>query len=207
MRYILTLFVLSSSLSFATAQFGYGVVITNDIYQRYSNPESSLGDQYGSAGSFLLNLGIGPKIWMGGSDVSFSLESQLNWGIAGLAVSDFKGIGMLSVPLIGRLNFKGLSALDKEGRFGFTIGGGVQWSKTELYYLSNGAEEDGVTRDFFRTYIGEFGYGFGISGFTLHPYVRYGYNPDDKSNVFHLGIRYDLNLRQLKEIQDPNSDL
>lgn len=207
MRYILALFLFAMSLSFASAQVGYGLVVTNDIYQRYTNPESDRGSEYGSAGSFLLNLGVGPKIWVGGSDVSFSLEAQANWGIAGLALSDFKGLGLVSFPVIGRLNFKGLSALDKEGRMGFTIGGGLQWSKTELYYLDNDAEDNGAVRNLFKTYIVEFGYGFGLSGFAIHPYVRYGFNSDEKSNVFHFGLKYDFNLKQLKEIQDPNSDL
>jgi opacity protein-like surface antigen len=124
-----------------------------------------------------------------------------------LDINDYKGLGMVSFPIIAHLNFGGLSALDKEGKFGWTIGGGIQYNKTELYYLNNGDEENGVTRDLFKTIVAEIGYGFGMTGFTIHPFIRYGWNPDNTANSFNFGIRYDFNIPKLRQISDPNSEL
>ncbi|MDA9018190.1 hypothetical protein N9H44_00885, partial [Saprospiraceae bacterium] len=96
------------------AQFGYGFTVSNDIYSWYQNPESigpneELLDVHEGNGSLLLNLGMGPKIWIGAPKFSFSLEAQAKIGLFGLSVKDFKGLGNHSIPVIGRLNFGGLS--------------------------------------------------------------------------------------------------
>lgn len=180
---------------------GYGFAFGGDLYQRYSNPRSSTPDgRSRSAGSAILNMQIGPKIWLGGSDVSFSAEALANIGFFAFSLSDRKGLGAASFPIIGRLNFKGLTGLDKEGRFGFTIGGGVQYSRTELYYLKDEARDDGVSRGYFRTFIGEIGYGFGLSGFSLKAYLRYG-RGQDGANTFNFGLAYDFNIVQLRKIK------
>ena len=51
------------------------------------------------------------------------------------------------------------------------------------------------------------GYGFGMSGFSAHGFVRYGYNPDNDSKVFSIGVQYDFNAPKLREISDPASEL
>ncbi len=187
------------------AQFGYGLTFSNDIYQRYSNPEDDIA--YGAAGSFMLNFGIGPKIWVGGSDVSFSLETQAQIGLLGLAFKDYKGLGMHSVPIIARINFKGLSGLDREGRIGWSLGGGIQYNKTELFYLANKYEDQGLDRNYFKTYVGQVALGFGMSGFVGQAVLRIGYNSETKASSLNLGIQFDFNIPKLKEITDPESDL
>lgn len=186
-------------------QFGYGITASNEIYQRYSNPKDDIA--YGGSGSAILNFGIGPKIWIGGNNLSFSAETQATIGLLGLGVKDYKGLGMSSFPIIGKLNFGGLSALDKEGKFGFSIGGGIQYSKTELYYLRDKFEDAGVERKLFKTYIGQVGYGFGMSGFTAHAFLRFGYNSDTEANTFNFGLQYDFNIPKLKQITNPSNDL
>ena len=120
-----------------------------------------------------------------------------------LALNDYKGLGAVSFPVMAKLNFQGLSALNREGKFGFSIGAGIQWSKTELFGLKNSFEEQGVSRDLFKTYILEAAYGFGMSGFTLHAFVRYGWNKGTDANTLNFGIGYDFNLPTLKELTDP----
>lgn len=194
------------SVSSVSAQFGYGFTFSNDFYNRYANPSDGIA--HNANGSVLLNLAIGPKIWIGGENFSFSAETQANIGLFGLAIKDYKGLGNFSVPVIGKLNFGGLSGLNKEGKFGFSIGGGMQWNKTELYRLKPSYSDDGVTRDFFKTYIVQVGYGFGISGFAAQGFVRYGFNPDlDGANNIHIGLQLDFNLPYLKRIDDPASAL
>lgn len=205
MKYILFLSISFFSITSSFAQFGIGAVISNDLYQRYSNPNDGIA--YDGAGSFLLNLGVGPKLWVGSPDFSLSLEAQANLGMLGFALKDYKGFGMVSFPVMAKLNFAGLSGLDREGRFGLSVGGGVQWNKTELYSLRDSYEDQGVVRDLFMTYVGEVSYGFGISGFSGQLYLRVGVNPDEKANSFNLGLKYDFNIPKLRQITDPASEL
>ncbi|MCZ2101434.1 MAG: hypothetical protein LC107_07860 [Chitinophagales bacterium] len=188
------------------AQIGYGLTASTDLYHRYVNPKDDILSP--SSGSAILNLGAGPKIWIGGKGFSFSAEGQAVVGFLSLSTKDYKGLGSVAFPVLGKFNFKGLSGLNSEGQLGFSIGGGIQWNKTELWGLTDKAAEKGVKRDFFPTYVVQAGWGFGISGFTLQGIVRYGFNPDDhKSNTLNVGFQYDFNLPMLKKIDNPQSAL
>jgi hypothetical protein len=186
------------------AQFGYGLTATNDLYHRYSNPKDGIASP--SAGSAILNLGVGPKIWIGSRKVTFSAEALANIGFLGLASKDYKGLGTVSYPIMGKLNFNGLSGLDKEGQLGFSIGGGIQYAKTELFGLSDEYKAKGVKRSLFKTYIAQAGYGFGLSGFAVQGFLRYGWNKE-KANTYSVGIQWDFNYKQLQKISNPESSL
>ncbi len=207
LKKIMLSFLLMTSMSVvASAQFGIGATLSNDFYNRYSNPSDDIA--HSANGSILLNLGLGPKIWVGGESFSISLESQAVIGFFGISVPDTKGLGNLAFPIMAKMNFAGMSGMNKEGRFGLSLGGGIQYNRTELYYLSNDYEERGVERSYFKTYIIHAGYGFGISGFAAQFFVRYGFNPDlDGANSLNIGIQYDFNFSKLKNIDDPNSRL
>ena len=206
MKSIFTFIVVVFSLNIGISQFGYGLTASNNLYHYYQNPSDDTGEST-SAGNALLNLGVGPKIWVGAESFSISLEAQATIGLTGFSAKDYKGLGTSSFPIMAKFNFGGLSALDKEGKFGWSIGAGIQYTKTELYYLSNNFEEIGGTRSLFKNYVGQVGYGFGMSGFSAHGFVRYGYDPDNNSKAFSIGIQYDFNLPKLKEISDPESEL
>jgi hypothetical protein len=193
-----------SILSFG--QFGYGLTASTNIYDRYTNPKDA-GDAYRSAGAFFPNIGVGPKIWMGGQNMSLSLEAQAGLSVFALALKDYKGMGAVQFPILAKLNFNGLSGLDKEGKLGFTIGGGIQFTRTELYGLRESFELAGTKRTLFPTYIAQVGYGFGLSGFCLNAFGRFGYNPDTKANNLSVGIQYDFNFNLLKKIATPASSL
>lgn len=188
------------------AQVGYGITTSYDFYQYFANPEDGTGESR-TAGSALLNFGVGPKLWFGGEDFSFSVEGQASLGLLGLSAGDYKGLGVASVPLIAKLNFGGLSGFDKEGKFGWSIGGGLQYNRTELYYLNNDFEDLGGERSWFKTYVGQVGYGFGMTGFSGQGYLRAGYHPDTEACSVNVGIQVDLNFQKLKEIDDPASRL
>lgn len=188
------------------AQIGYGFTASTDLYNRYVNPKDNI--QSPSSGSALLNLGAGPKIWIGGKKFSFSAEGQAVLGFLSLSSKDYKGLGSIAFPVMGKLNFKGLSGFNSEGQTGFSIGGGIQWSKTEFFGLQDAAKTKGVVRDYFPTYVVQVGWGFGVSGFGLQGIARYGINPDDSSsNTLNIGIQYDFNLPLLKRIDNPESAL
>ncbi len=200
---VLAISLLTAFQSFS--QVGYGFVVSHDLYQHYKNADDGIA--YGGAGSALLNLGLGPKIWLGGSNVSLSVEAQAQMGFLGLAVKDYKGMGMLGVPVLAKLNFNGTSMMDREGRFGTSIGGGLQWSRTELYNLRGSFEDQGVTREFFRTFIVEASYGFGISGIGAQLYLRHGWDPDSDAKTWNFGLKYDINIPKSRQITDPASEL
>lgn len=201
-RALIIIVLLSTVSTFVSAQaFGYGFTAKTDIYQRYANPKDDIAAR--SAGSFLLNLGVGPKLWVGGEKFSFSAEATANIAPFALALSDYKGLGAGAFPVIGKLNFGGLSSLNREGKFGFSIGGGIQWSRTELFGLKDRFSEQGVERKLFKTYIGEVSYGFGMSGFAIQAFLRVGIEPDTDANTINFGIAYDFNLPRLKELTDP----
>jgi len=205
-QYIILFLLFLSFAPSASAQFGIGMTFSNDLYNRYDNPTDGIA--HNANGSIILNLGLGPKIWVGGESFSLSLESQAVIGFFGLSIPDTKGLGNVAFPMMAKLNFAGVSGLNKEGRFGLNIGGGLQYNKTELYYLGSDYKDRGVDRAFFKTYVVQLGYGFGMTGFAATFYVRYGFNPDlDGANSLNIGLQYDFNFTKLKKIDDPNSRL
>lgn len=183
------------------AQFGYGITAKTEIYTRYSNPSDEIAAA--GAGSLLLNLGIGPKFWIGGENFSFSAETAAIISPLALSIGDYKGLGAVGFPVMGKFNFRGLSGVNREGKFGWSIGGGLQWSRTELFGVTSKFEDRGISRKLFKTYVAEVGYGFGMSGLMIQGYVRYGRNPDLGANSFSIGISYDFNLPLYKELTDP----
>ncbi len=200
------LLVLLLSVHSATAQFGIGLTFSNDLYNVYSNEEDNLAHR--KNGSVLLNPALGPKIWIGGENFSISAEAQANIGLLGLAIKDYKGLGSASFPMMAKLNFGGLSGMNKNMKLGFSVGGGIQYSKTELYGLQQEYVDLGVVRDFYKTYNGQLGVGIGMSGFTAHLFTRYGYNPDlEGARNLHVGLQFDFNFIKLKKIRRPESEL
>ena len=197
-------FLINSSL--LEAQFGWGATVNHELYHRFTNPEDTTGFSR-SAGSALLNFGVGPKFWYGGKKFSVSAEATANIGFFGLSLNEYKGLGTASVPILVKFNFDGLSTLDRDGLLGFHFGGGIQYSKTEIFGLTDEYKALGVTRDWFKTFVIQAGYGFGLSGFALSGYLRIGHNPEVKSTVMILGMQYDFNMPMLRKITTPESSL
>lgn len=201
MKQLLFTFIFSACLTGVTAQtIGYGFVSRLDLYSRYSNPKDDIASP--GAGSALLNLGLGPKLWLGGEKMSVSVEGAIVFSPFALSLKDYKGLGALAFPVLGRLNFGGLSNVNKEGKMGFSIGAGYQWSRTELYGLHSDDAASGVTRSYFRNLIGEVGYGYGMGGFSFGLYARYGRDPNLRSNIFSIGLGVNLNRHLLKVTTD-----
>lgn len=200
------IFLLVCTASIVQAQFGVGITYGGDFYQRYTNPEDGIADP--SSGSAILNSSIGPKIWLGGKDVSLSVEAQVNWGIIGLDRQDFKGLGHLSFPLLANINFGRTSGLSRQDGVGFSLGGGIQYNRTELYGLDQEYIDLGVTREYFPTYIIQAAIGTGISGFAYNVFVRYGFQPDGGTGrTLNIGSSFDMNFLKMREIDDPASRL
>ncbi len=197
---ILSSFVLFIFVTGVSAQIGYGLTAKTELYSRYKNPPDNIASP--SAGSALLNIGIGPKLWFGGDGFAISPEAAVVFSPLALSTGDFKGLGAVSFPIIVKAQFAGLSNFNRDGKFGFSIGGGIQYTRTELFGLDGDLSEQGVERSYYKTYIIEADFGFGLSGFNLHGLVCYGFNTDLDANTISIGIGYDFNIPCLKEARD-----
>lgn len=184
---LLSLFFAFSSYG----QIGIGTVSGFDFYQRYKNPADDIA--YPASGNAILNIIYGPKIWVGGKNFSISLEGHANIGLTSLALKDFKGMGAVSFPVMAKFNFKGLSGFNPGFANGLSIGGGIQWSKTELYWLSKKYKDLGVERGFYDVIFGQIEIGIGSFGSDGALYVRYGFNPDNKAKVLNVGMVFSTN--------------
>lgn len=201
MKYIKCFLIIKMLMisSFVYSQIGLGYVVGFDIYERFKNPADGIASP--SSGNALLNGFVGPKIWLGGPEFSVSVEGQINLGLTSFSVRDYKGIGSVSFPVLAKLNFGGNTALDRNFETGYSIGGGIEWSKTELFYLSKEHRALGVSRPFYSNYVIELGIGKGGFGLDGGLYFRYGFNPSIKTNNLHVGLVLNMirNLEKVKE--------
>jgi len=196
-RVAILIFCLGIVAPLSAQKLGWGGVLRTEIYSHYSNPPDEIASR--TAGSALLNLGVGPKIWIGDGDFSFSPEASFMFSPFALSLGDYKGLGAISFPVLAKFEFLGNSNFNTDGKWGFGIGGGIQYNKTELWGLKNSFEEEGVTRSFFKTYVIEGDVGFGLSGFDLHLYVRYGWNKNIDARTWNIGVGWDFNVPCLRE--------
>lgn len=204
---LLFVMVFVSFVSDLRAQFGYGLTLTNDMYQVYTNPEdnTNLGR---SSGNVLTNLALGPKIWIGNPKIAVSLEAQAGIGFFGYDTKNNKGLGLANFPILAQINFNGVSTFNSELKPGFSLGAGMQYNRTELYGIREKYAAILPERSFFPTYIVQAGGGYGISGFNVSGYVRYGFHPETKASSLNIGLQLDMNyFSYRKNFTNPNSAL
>ena len=173
-KFVVALFFLCS-LNQMYAQIGLGVVTGIDLYQYYDQGELSQAEST-SSGSAIGNIILGPKVWIGGPNFSVSLEAPLNWGMFAFDLSEFKGLGALSFPIGAKINFGAASGWNEDRFTGWSFGGGIQYTNTEIY----GTNEDFeglIEEGYVRTYYGEIANHFGLSGFDSYMFVTDGTNP------------------------------
>lgn len=198
MRYTLLTLFLMLLISESQAQLNIGFVSGGDLYQRYVNPLDNTGTDR-SAGSAIINGNMGVKVYAGLPDFSLSVESYFNSGTFALNIQEYKGLGAVSFPVLAKLNFNGLSGLRKiDKSLGWSIGGGLQWSRTEWYGLSLAARDAGVERNYFRNYVFEISFGSGNRNKVQEFFVRYGVDPVAGSNVFNIGLNTTYSLPYMK---------
>jgi len=178
------LLLVTALISFHTVsqaqQVGYGLGLGLGVYDWYGNPPDDIASR--SAGSVMLNVGIHPKMWFGGPDFAVSPEIGVVFSPLALSLGNYKGLGAVSFPLMVKFEFLGNSNFNKDGKMGFAIGGGVQYSETELWYLKPSFK----------------------SGFDAHVFVRYGWDNDTGANTFTIGIGGDINAPFFKEATNPD---
>lgn len=191
-RLFLTASLIISMSILAHGQFGAGFVFGIDFYQHYDQGERATDVESTTTGSIMANAILGPKFWIGGDRFSVSVEAPINWGIFALDIDDYKGLGSLAIPLGAKCNFGAASGFNQSNILGWSMGGGVQYTRTELYYTEN-RFEDRIETGFIPTYYGELGLSFGVTGVDINLYTRYGLN-GEKSRNLNIGLVLNVNL-------------
>jgi hypothetical protein len=149
--------------------------------------ESSSGSVFSSP--------LGIRVIVGENNFSIGAEAAVNIGLFNLDLNGYKGLGAMSFPLLLKANFNGLSGLSKNKLIGFSIGGGIQYSKTELFGLTQKYKD--LDRSFFPTYVGEIGIGGGVSGSSVVWNTRVGIGKNH-AFVFNTGLVFYINYFKQK---------
>lgn len=172
---------------FAKSQIRFSANYGLDFYQHFTNPEVEGDTTLRTAGNAIANIMIGPRVFIGFKNFTISGETQANWGITTLCLKDFKGVGSISLPLMVKLNFGGLSGVNADiGAFGVAFGGGVQYSMTELYGLTEEYRNSTAVRDINKYYVGEFQIGYRAESGVASFHFRYGQG-ENNASLFHIG--------------------
>lgn len=201
-KYIMCFFIVSALGYQTKAQVGIGLVYGFDFYQYYNNPATNPDTIKNGLGSALFNLSIGPKLWIGGKNISASLEGQIGIAPFALDVNEYKGLGAFYFPMMASINYGGLSGFQETGRWGAGLSGGIQFNRTDLYFLKS--EFETIERSMFQTAFGQLNIGFGSKATSVYAYARYG-KGDLDSFHFHVGIMLDQNITHRKKIQKRQS--
>ena len=137
-----------------------------------------------------------------------SLEAQAGIGFFGYDTKNNKGLGLANFPILAQVHFKGVSSFNTELKPGFSFGAGMQYNRTELFGVKEKFAAILPERSFFPTYIVQVGGGYGISGFALSGYVRYGFHTETKASSLNIGLQLDMNyFTYRKNFSNPNSAL
>lgn len=177
---------------FVKGQFGAGLTFGYGLYNWYQHPNiasDTLKRSSGATGGFH----IGPKLWVGRKNFSVSVEGQINYTLFTLDLAENKGMGSLDFPIMLLFNFKGLANLYEPEFYGWglSFGGGIQYSKTELYSIPD--EFKDIDRPFFRTYIFNVNLGYALGRQTIYWHFRFGFN-EQRALSLNYGISWGWNF-------------
>ena len=139
--------------SIGHSQVGFGITTGIDFFQMYDKGDPDDLFKSSTSGSAIVNLILGPKMWIGGPKFSLSLEAPFNWGPLHFDLNEWKGIGAIAFPLGAKLNFGAPSGFSNSNLFGFSIGGGIQYMNTENFGTKK-EFRDKIDTGYFSTYYG-----------------------------------------------------
>lgn len=205
MKQLIIFCLITTLASNSYAQFDVAIGFETELqlyeWQQRPKPQAS---PYRSVGQVFSFPSIGPKIWFGDWHfLTVSLDGKVAFSPFSLDLVKYKGMGSLSFPVLLKVNFdpNGVPGGygSKRNTFGyredsglnkFGIGGGVQWTMTEIYARPKDYRS---TNAFFMTYIGEISLqvvmGRKESGGSIEIFARGGGNPYG-AVTFSLGIKY-----------------
>ncbi|MCP4442824.1 MAG: hypothetical protein GY810_28295 [Aureispira sp.] len=189
MKRLMILYLMLSLASNSYAQFDVAIGFETELqvyeWQQRPKPQAS---PYRSVGQVFSFPSIGPKIWFGDWNfLTVSLDGKVAFSPFSLDLVKYKGMGSLSFPTLLKVNF---DPTGSDGSLKLGVGGGVQWTMTELYARPKGYRTKNI---FFMSYIGEVSIqivaGDEFSGGAVELFIRGGGAPQG-AITFSLGIKY-----------------
>lgn len=188
---------LFAAVSFSSfAQINTSLIIGLELYQRYTNPEDfGPTDNGRSSGAVIPGVPIGLELSYGRGNHGVAVEGGFNLAPWAIDIDHPKGWGALSFPMLFKYNFGALSPTSKTKLWGYALGGGVQYSRTELFGLNSKFRN--LDRKFFSSYIAQLDLGGGIGGFSAYLYLRLGIG-DGKSFTTNIGLNSKVSLFKAK---------
>jgi len=195
---ILIALALLSFSSKAQISFGYGYSVNTSAYAHFKNPDGQIGNQ--TAGQVLPILGsIGPKLWITGEKVGFSIEAlaELKPVALNIQTKGFQGIGAISFPFMSSLAVALPAISSTADKTIVAVSGGVQFNKTELFFRGNNP----TTHDWFRTYVGEVSLGVGTVSVQSALFLRMGFG-ERNARTYAFGIKYDFDRIAAKNLTE-----
>lgn len=189
--FILCLFLITQSsiaqtnkkLNDARFLFRPMIYLDYNLYHWVQEP-SILGTTPKNVGQvFNVVPGLGAGFLLGKKTVlMFSLDAAIHYMPFSLDLAGYEGMGSLSFPVVAGFR------IPLEGFFFLTIGGGVQWTQTNLHQR---IATKSYSNAFFMTYLGEVGFGIEENIFLAY-FLRFGYN-SDQAMSFDVGVKLGLN--------------
>lgn len=185
------------------AQFGIGVAYGIDVYQFQKNPKASMDTIAFGQGSAIFNMNIGPKIFFGGKNIAGSIEALVGLAPFSMDIDEFKGMGAFYFPVMAAVNFRGLTTFSDKAGFGFGVAGGMQFTRTDLYFLKDDFQE--LDRSMYQTVFGQLNVGLGSKDMISYVFFRYGTGSDNASNL-HVGVMLSQNLTRRSKEKRANTE-
>ncbi len=178
------------------AQVAIGFEGEVSAYQWNKKPRSILvGKGHRSSGQIISLPSFGPKIWFGDWEVfTVSIESKIDFSPFTLDVRKYKGMGAVSFPTILKFNYGPFNQGGNDGATKIGIGGGVQWTKSEIYAKTH--EFKNIENPFFMTYLIELSCqlvvgGADVDGNSIEIFIRPGFGKS-QARTFSLGVKYNV---------------
>jgi hypothetical protein len=174
---------------------GVSMYLDYNLYQWYKKP-TSISPEGRSSGQVLNILPIGGLgVWIGYPGGStLGLEGGIDYMPFSFDTEDFQGMGAISFPVMLRFTQpfqpqKGISSF-------IGVGGGMQWSRTELYARTSAVKQ--ILNPYFQTIVAELSLGIGAGWRAdekqtglLAFYARVG-GSFDKACTLNFGLRAKL---------------
>lgn len=160
------------------------IFVDYSFYHWYQSP-LKIGERPQNVGQvFNILPGIGGGLLMGSKTTFlFTLEGAVRYMPFSLDVDGFEGMGAIAFPILAGVR------IPIHGILFVNFGGGVQWTKTNLYAKTAAFQQE--QNPFFMTYIGELGLGLEENIFLMF-FSRFGYAPN-QAITFDFGLKIGLN--------------
>lgn len=192
--YIYIIFLLIPCNVFSQIKAGIGMSFSNDFYQSLSNPDDESGE---SSKSLLISPSFGPKLYLGNSMISLSVQANIGISPVAFDWKNYKGMGAVYAPVMINVNYGGLTGFTEDkSNWGFSLSYGYHFTLTDLYFRNDDFREE--QRELFYPSFAQFAGGFGSKGAAIYLYSRLSLQRS-QGGVFSMGLTLEVNFIERKK--------